>query len=132
MPEKHDVRIILADTKLSSQFDIKDDANKQHKYDLAYLSRCPSTDCPDSYIGETARRLSERAMDHADRDTKSHIVRHFLNSKHETVNIENFKILKMRYNNNTCKRRISEALFLKQYRSSINVQDNSVPLQLFN
>ena len=32
-------------------------------------------------------------MDHACRDTKSHIVRHCLNSNHKTVNIENFKIL---------------------------------------
>ena len=130
MPEKHDVRIILTGTKLSSQFDNKNDANKQH--DLVYFSRCPSTDCTDSYIGETARRLIERAMDRADRDAKSHIVRHCLNSNYETVNIENFKTLKMGYKNNTYKRRISEALFIKQYRSSLNVEDNSVSLQLFD
>ena len=89
-------------------------------------------DCTDSYIWETARRLSERVMDHAGGDTKSHLVRHGLNFNHETVNIENFKILNTGYNNNTYKRRISEALFVKQYRSSLNMQDNSVPLQLFN
>ena len=131
MSDKHDVRIILTGTKLSSHFNIKDDTNKQHKHDLVYF-RCPSTDCTDSYIGETARCLSEGVMDHAGRDTKSHIIRHCLNSNHGTVNIENFKILNMGYNNNTYKRRISEALFLKQYRLSLNVQDNSVPLQLFN
>ena len=132
LPDKHYVRIILTDTKLSSHFNIKDDTNKQHKHDLVYCSRCPSTDCTDSYIGETARRLSERVMDHAGRDTKSHIFRHCLNSNHGTVSIENFKILNMGYNNNTYKRRISEALFVKQCRPSLNVQDNSVPLQLFN
>ena len=84
MSEKHDVRIVLTCTKLSSQFNIKDDTNKQHKHDLVYFSRFPLTDCTDSYIGETARRLSERVMDHAGRDTKSHIVRHGLNSNHET------------------------------------------------
>ena len=62
LPEKHDVRILLTGTKLSSQFNIKDDTNKQHKHDLVYFSRCPSTDCTDSYIGETARRLSEHVM----------------------------------------------------------------------
>ena len=92
-PDKHDVRIILTGTKLSSHFNIKDDTTKQHKHDLVYFSRCPSTDCTDSFIGETARRLSERVMDHAGRDTKSHIVRQCLNSNHETFNIENFKIL---------------------------------------
>ena len=84
MSEKHDVRIVFTCTKLSSQFNIKDDTNKQHKHDLVYFSRFPLTDCTDSYIGETARRLSERVMDHAGRDTKSHIVRHGLNSNHET------------------------------------------------
>ena len=103
LPKKYDVRIILTGTKLSSQFNIKDDTNKQHKHDLVYFSRCPSTDCTDSYIGETARSVSERVMDHAGRDTKSHIVRHGLNSNNETVNIENFKILNMGYNNNTYK-----------------------------
>ena len=61
-------------------------------------------------------------------DTKSHIVRHCLNSNHETVSIEHFKILNMGYNNNTYRWRISEALFVKQYRSSLNLQDNSAPL----
>ena len=42
-PEKLDVRIILTGTKLSLQFDIKDDTNKQHKHDLVYFIRCPST-----------------------------------------------------------------------------------------
>ena len=55
-----------------------------------------------------------------------------LNSNHETVNTEHFKILNVRYNNNTYGRRISEALFLKQYRPSLNVQDNSASLELFN
>ena len=39
LPEKHDVRIILAGAKLSSQFNIKDDTNKQHKHDLVYFSQ---------------------------------------------------------------------------------------------
>ena len=100
--------------------------------DLVHSSRCLSTNCTDGYIRETARCLSERIMDDTGRDTKSHIVRHCLNSNHGTVSIENFKIINMGYNNNTYKRRISEALFVKQYHPSLNVQDSSVPLQLFN
>ena len=48
LPEKHDVRIILTGTKLKSQFNTKDDTNKQHKHNLVYFSRCPSTTCTDS------------------------------------------------------------------------------------
>ena len=49
-------------------------------------------------------------MDQAGRHTKRHIARHCLNSDRETIDIENFKILNIGYNNNTYRRRISEAL----------------------
>ena len=124
LPEKHDIRIILTGTKLRLHFNIKDDTNKQRKLDLVYFSRCPSMDCADSYIGETARSASN--------DTKLHIVKLGLNSNHKTVNIGNFKILNMGYSYNIYKRGMSEALFVKQYHPSLNMQDNSVPLQLFN
>ena len=39
---------------------------------------------------ETTRRLNECVVDHARKDTKSH-VRNCLNSDHETVDIESFK-----------------------------------------
>ena len=71
---------------ISSQFNIKDDANKQHKHDLVYFSRCASTNGTGSYFGETARGLCELVVDHAGRDTKLHIVRHCLNSNHENEN----------------------------------------------
>ena len=54
--------------------------NGSDKYDLVYFSRCPSTIWTDSYIRETARRLGEYIMDHACRDTESHILKHCLNS----------------------------------------------------
>ena len=133
LPKKHNFSIILARIKINSQFNFKDDNNKQYKYDLVYFSRCPSLYCTYSYIGETTRRLNKRAMDHAGRDTKFHIIRHYLNSNHETVNIENFKILDIGYNNNTYKRKTSKVFFVNPYRLSLNVHDNSVPtLQLFN
>ena len=81
----HHVKIVLTSTKLSSQFNIKDDTNEQHKYDLVYFNRCPSTNFTGSYIGETARCLRERVVDHAGRDTKLYIGRHCLNSNHEAV-----------------------------------------------
>ena len=46
-------------------------------------------DCTNSYIGEIAKRLNERVMDHAGRDKKLHINRDGLNSNHKTF--KNFK-----------------------------------------
>ena len=71
-------------------------------------------------------------MDQAGRYTKSNIVIYCLTSDHEAVNTEKFKILSMKYNKNTYRKRISEALFVKQYHPFLNVQDNSVPLRLFD
>ena len=132
LPENHHVRIVFTGTKLSSHFNIKDETNKQHKHDLVYLSSFPSSTCNNCYIGETGRRLSERVLDHSGKDTKSHVLKYSFTAKHETVDIGHFQILNRGYSNNTYKRRVSEALLVKQYRPTLNVQDNSVPLQLFN
>ena len=40
LPEKHDVWVILTGTKLSSQSNIKDDANTQYKHALDFFSSC--------------------------------------------------------------------------------------------
>ena len=71
LPETLDARIILTGTRLSSQFNIKNDTNKQHKHDLVYFTSSPSRSCTDIYIGETARHLSERVVYHTGRNTKS-------------------------------------------------------------
>ena len=65
---------ILTSTKLSYHFNIKDDTNKQHKPDLFFFSRCPSTTCTDNYKEKTVRHLKESVVDYTGRDTKAHIV----------------------------------------------------------
>ena len=46
----------------------------------------------DVCIGVTAKRLSKRVVEYAGGRMKSHIVRHCLNTDHETVNTKNFQI----------------------------------------
>ena len=121
LSENHDVRIVLTGTKLSSHFNIKDKTNKQHKHDLVCLSSCPSSTCNDCYISEKGRRLSDRELDHSGKVTKSHFLRHSFTANHEAVDIGHFQILNREYNNNTYKRSVSEALFVKQYRPTLNV-----------
>lgn len=111
--KNHDVRIVLTGAKLGSNFNINDDTNKQHKYDLDYFSSRLSMTLTDSYIGETARCISKIVAGHAGRDLKSHIVRNCLNYDDDTVNIEHFKILSIGYNNNMYRRRILAASFAK-------------------
>ena len=46
--------------------------------------------------------------------------------------LNEFKILGKGFNNNRVKRKISEALLIKQYQPNLNTQENSISLELFN
>ena len=81
---------------------------------------------------ETARRINERVLKNAGKDKKSHMLQHTLKSAHPSVSLNEFKILGKGFNNNRVKRKISEALLIKQYRPTLNTQENSISLELFN
>ena len=83
-------------------------------------------------LGETARRLSERIMEHAGKDKKLHMLKHTLQSGHPSVSPNDFRILQKGYNSNKVKRTISEALLIRKYRPSLNMHENSVSLERFN
>ena len=95
------------------------------------MVECPNDSCCASYIGETDRRLEERAREHSGSDFISHVVKHWLETGHEHPSINNFKILS-KNSTNDFKRQISEALYINQYKAPLNVQDKSVPLKLLN
>ena len=35
-----------------------------HNHDIIYHGNCAENVCPDNYVGETARRISDRVLDH--------------------------------------------------------------------
>ena len=92
------------------------------------------SDCSETYISETGRRINERVIDHYGRDKKSHLLKHHYHANHNNTDLDCFKTLNMGYSNNIYKRKVSEALYcmLKQYCPTLNVQEISVPLHLFN
>ena len=51
---------------------------------------------------------------------------------HGNVNIDHFEILLNGYRNNKLKRKLAEAVHIKHERAALNVQEQSVPLKLFN
>ena len=61
----------------------------------------------------------------------SHVVKHTLESGHSEITIENVKIINSNYRN-YYKRKVSEALYIKQKKPFLNIQDTSVPLRLLN
>ena len=132
MPANITCKIIYVGTKLASKFNIKDEIRKKHKHDLICKAQCPDLNCDETYIGEIGRRFSERIIDHSGRDDKSHLYLHAEKTGHENVNIDHFEILSNGYKNNKFKRKLAEGLHIKHERPTLNVQERSVSLLLFN
>ena len=63
---------------------IKDKTKFEHRRDVVYLGTCPETTYNDNYIGEAKHQIFERVKDHNDRDIKSHLLKHTLESNHDT------------------------------------------------
>ena len=78
----------------------------------------------ENYLGETARKINERVLEHAGKDIKLHMLRHTLQSGHSSVLLIEFKIFRKNLNNNRVKRKISEALLIKQYRRTLNTKES--------
>ena len=94
---------------------------------------CPIPKYEDNYIGEGACRIHERIKDHNGRYHKSYMLKHSIEKHHAHGAQENFKITAKNLNfNNKWKRKILESLWIEDLRATLNSQDKSVQLKLFN
>ena len=86
-------RVTYSGTRLSSKFTkIKDKTVKENQHDIVYYVKYPESKCSEDYTGETARRLSERVLDHNGRDAKSHLVKHVIEKCRKYPKIEDFNV----------------------------------------
>ena len=118
--------------KLSTCFQIKDKSQFDHQHDLMYHAKCPSEFCDKYYIGESGRRITKRAKDHNGRDHKSHILKHSHETGHGHVISSDFSIISKNFNGNKRKQKTAKLLLIKQLCPTLNIQNKSVPLKLFN
>ena len=87
-------RVTYSGTRLSSKFTkIKDKTVKENQHDIVYYVKYPESKCSEDYTGETARRLSERVLDHNGRDAKSHLVKHVIEKCRKYPKIEDFNVI---------------------------------------
>ena len=107
---------MLVGRKPGTKFQIKYLTKNQHEHDLINYSQCAEPNCDKDYLGETGRRIIERAADHCRKDKQSHLLKHALISNHPVVDLKDLKIIDKNYHGNKYKRKISEALYIKQYR----------------
>ena len=99
---------------------------------MIYRSVCATESCNEDYVGECAGRLYERVKDHNGRDYSSHLVKHAVETAHLPVDTANFEVIGSGYRNNSSRRKIAEALLVKKLKPTLNIQEKSVPLKLFN
>ena len=61
-----------------------------------------------------------------------HIYVNMLEMKTINIDLDNIKVIDSGYHNNRFKRKIFEALYIKQYKPMLNTQEQSISLQLFD
>ena len=83
-------------------------------------------------MGESARQITERIEDHNGRSHTSQVWNHSIELSHKIVNTIDFKIIDKTFHNNKRKRKNAEVLWIKDLRPTLNTQDKSVQLKLYN
>ena len=79
-----------------------------------------------------AKFPKEQLIDHNGRDQNLHIFKHSSEKCHQYCHTNSFKITCNGFKNKSFKRKVSEALLIKQIKPSLNVQEKSMELKLFN
>ena len=59
-------------------------------------------------------------------------IKHSVEKGHQTLEISNYQIIGNGYGNNWNKQKKAEALLIKKLKPTLNKQDKSIPLKLFN
>ena len=70
--------------------------------------------------------------DHSGKDSKSHLFKHAMETNHKMVTLDGFKIIGKGYKRSKFRHKLAESLHIKEKRSSLNSQEDFVPLKLFN
>ena len=104
----------------------------EEQHDIVYHFFYSAENCNENYFSESAPRLDERMKYQNGRDRSSHLFKHSVESRHDTVLKNDFRIIGKSYRNNTCRRKIAEVLFIKKKMKPLNIQEKSMKLELFN
>ena len=127
--------MVQTGTKLSRNFNVKDKVDGKHLSNFIYRRDCKNKKCKErkrgDYIGETARRRVIRTTEHAGKDKESWIFKHTSTTKHPRAKDEDFEILATGYEDRR-RRKLAEAMFIRDLKPSLNKQKDSYKLTLFN
>ena len=81
--------------------------------------QCLEINYKETYLGETARRLRERDLNHAGKGRESNLVKHSMNTDHPTVYMKDFQILTKGFNHCKFKKNMRS---IAHKRTSTNIK----------
>ena len=132
LPENIKCRVVQTGTKLGRNFNIKDKVNQCHQSNFIYRRDCKNKKCKNGdYIGETARRKVIRTEEHGGKDKQSWIYKHSSTTKHPRAKDDDFEVLATNYPDRR-RRKLAEAMYIRDLKPSLNQQKESYKLALFN
>ena len=115
--------IVYTRTKLSSQLkSIKDPTPFEEKYYIVYHFFCSAENCNENYISESAQWIDEKVKNHNGQYCNFHLFKHSVESRHDPVLKNDFRIIGKGYRDNTHRRKIAEVLFMKKMKPSLNIK----------
>ena len=130
IPEKERPKIVYKGTKLSSRIPIKDKIKTLQNSNLIYKFES-SHEQSVNYIGETKCRLEKRIEEYQGKDKESAIFKNFTEKDLPRPSPSEFCVLAKNYQNRL-KRKIAEAIFIKEQKPSLNIQKDSYKLELWS
>ena len=127
--------VFRSSTRLSSFFPFKDKVPKFLRSGVVYLFKCRC--CSASYVGQTTRHLHTRVSEHlgispitgkpSSNPPMSSIFSHLKTTGHN-ASFDDFQILSSC--SHDCELMINESLLISNLKPTLNVQGNSIPLNL--
>lgn len=118
--------------KLWSSFNINDEIPFQERHGFTFQLVCATENCNANYIGECAIGLQQHEKVHNFCNHSSHLVNHAVDKGHLSVQTNNFEEVTTKYYNNTYKIKTAEALLVTKLNKSLNIQEKSICLKMFN
>ena len=128
--------VFRSSRRISSFFPFKDKVPKYLRSSVVYLFKCRC--CSASYVGQTTRHLHTRISEHlgispitgkhSTNPAMSSILSH-INASGHPASFDDFQILSS--SSDSYELMIHESLLINKYKPNLNVQGNSIPLNLF-
>ena len=126
-------KVVFTGSKLRKpKFQVKERTIFNYNHDIIYYGHCPENGCPDNYVAETIRGISERMLNHYGKDVNTCLYKCSIETGHHTLEISDYWITGNGYGTNWNKRKIAEAVLIKELKPKLNKQDKSILLKLFN